>query len=317
MSHRRSGGCLYNTSVAEADDSLMQITCDSLEELLALPQDRILLDTLWIDREPADRWLEAARATPDRFWLLAHYFPPDNPLIPTDVWGSWLRNCRKWLPILRGVVTVGARAKRSWQAVAPDLPVYVVQPAVPEVGGHCPPESGPSQIITVGSLSPAKFPLDTLDHIRRLEGLDWRWQIFGIWNTGDPHWGAVRARVARHNIGSRLDFIGHRTHSDVLGALRNAHVYVGPSLFESFGMATAEAFSVGTPSLVFDVGEVNQWRRPGDPHRVFGVGDWDGMFGTLHSWLDHGRKRLPAGSCPPIFDRDWRQVAEKLIASIS
>lgn len=75
-------------------------------------------------------------------------------------------------------------------------------------------------------------------------------------------WGmALRAQAARLGVAGRVHWPGMLEGGAKAAAFRGAEAFVLPSHQENFGIAVAEALSVGTPVLISD--KVNIWRETG------------------------------------------------------
>ncbi|GAB2935402.1 glycosyltransferase family 4 protein [Rhodococcus aerolatus] len=75
-----------------------------------------------------------------------------------------------------------------------------------------------------------------------------------LWLAGDgPDVARVRALAAQHGVAERVHLLGAVAGSRRFDLLAQARLLVVPSRYETFGMVAAEALSVGTPVLAFDI----------------------------------------------------------------
>ncbi len=63
----------------------------------------------------------------------------------------------------------------------------------------------------------------------------------------------VMRQVARSAFGHRIKLLGYVSHADKLQLMRNAKLFVFPSLWEGFGLPVVEAMSLGTPVVTSNV----------------------------------------------------------------
>ncbi|MDY9918291.1 MAG: glycosyltransferase family 4 protein [Proteiniphilum sp.] len=61
--------------------------------------------------------------------------------------------------------------------------------------------------------------------------------------------GMAHKWAIEHNIEGGIEFLGHKSNSEVIDLLRNADILVHPSLEESFGNTLVEAMAQGTPCI--------------------------------------------------------------------
>jgi glycosyltransferase involved in cell wall biosynthesis len=107
------------------------------------------------------------------------------------------------------------------------------------------------QVVSVGRLRPAK-------------GFDVLLEALAIARNHDPRLrltivGGGEEQAALEGLRSRLgldavEFLGPRSHADVVAALRRAHVFALASRAENLTVAVIEALCVGLPVVVTDVG---------------------------------------------------------------
>jgi glycosyltransferase involved in cell wall biosynthesis len=75
-------------------------------------------------------------------------------------------------------------------------------------------------------------------------------------------------------IPRRITLHGALDRDAVAAWMARADLLLQPSLFESYGMALAEACAVGLPALSFDVGAAQRLIADGSSGYVVAAGDW-------------------------------------------
>ena len=86
--------------------------------------------------------------------------------------------------------------------------------------------------------------------LRQPDALGWRLEVYG---TG-PERRRLEQLAERWNLSERVSFHGSRPREEVFAALREADVFLFPSLHDSAGWSVAEAMAVGCPVLCLDAG---------------------------------------------------------------
>lgn len=102
-------------------------------------------------------------------------------------------------------------------------------------------------MVTVGNCSQIKNHTVLIEALATCTHATWRYLHVGLEEQGQPE----RALAERLGIAERIRFIG--AVGDVRPILCAADLYVMPSLFEGFSIATLEALGMGLPALLADV----------------------------------------------------------------
>jgi glycosyltransferase involved in cell wall biosynthesis len=107
----------------------------------------------------------------------------------------------------------------------------------------------PYRLIMVGNLIPRKgvqYLLEAVAELRRKGSLPVELDVIG---KGELR-GELESQSRSLGIESHVRFHGEKHQQDVRDLLRQSHIYVSPSITESFGVAIIEAMSVGLPVVV-------------------------------------------------------------------
>ena len=82
----------------------------------------------------------------------------------------------------------------------------------------------------------------------------------------------ISSLVMQLGLNDQISLLGSLSTEEKISQMRECEIYVQPSLFEGFGLATAEAMACGSCVIVCDVGAVSEvvgdagvYVRPGDP----------------------------------------------------
>ena len=208
--------------------------------------------------------------------------------------------------------------QRPWSSwLGPDIPVRVATPAVPSVpcsdrrftGSH----DGPIRILTVGALTAPKNQQLLLEHVVEHRHRNIHWQLIGSTKLDRQYADRFAQTVRSNDLARRVSVRGTQPHPAVLDALRETDLFVSTSVFETFGMANAEALAMGIPTLAFDVGDIRTWSTEPADVRLHAVGDERGFLESFDEFTrDWPARRIPA-QAPQFEAREWRQTLSAIL----
>lgn len=185
-----------------------------------------------------------------------------------------------------------------------------------------PSDAGPKPytIVAVGRLAAAKDHACLVDAWSQLHQRfpDWRVEIWG----GGPLRKALQQRIAERGVGKSLFLRGET--DKVMDVYAKAKIFAMPSLFEGFGLVTAEALAKGLPAIGFaDCPGTNtlvEHERNGllvDPAAFGGDRATALAQGLERLMLDAGlRQRLGAAGPPTMSRYAPHSVAQRWIALV-
>lgn len=318
---RLSGGYRYNSAMAaelqkRGRGGLVQL--DHARLMDSLSARTLLVDSLWLLNPPP---AALHRAAPERqLVLLAHYFPPADPVLDLREKSRWRENARAWLSLVDRVVVTGYRALEDWSSLWPVEKMVVVPPAIPQRRGS---RGRPTtrdrdtiQLLTLGSVTPAKLPLSLLESLHWLRERNLRWTILGSLDVAPAHVEDCRSYLRANGLSHCVELAGAAPPDAAEAALRAADIYLATSVFESFGMASAEALACGVPLLGFDTGDIRRWLGDDPACRLFPRSAPGAFSGQLRAWLDLDPGTLPQPSTPQLPCTDWASAAEHLLTAL-
>lgn len=182
------------------------------------------------------------------------------PLVVTEQWSIFLEDDPASLPRTRAAVVrwalrraavvlpVGRRLARAIEGFAPGATCRVVPNVVDgDVfhPGENPPEPPPVRLLAVGLLAPEKDHDTMLSAVAQIRSLGKEVQL-DIVGYG-PERSRVEALIAEKGLTSAVRLLGYLTKDEIASAMREAHVFLHTSKFETFGAAVAEALASGLP----------------------------------------------------------------------
>jgi len=174
-----------------------------------------------------------------------------------------LRRAEEALLQSRGIICTSTYTRKLVWAMTPRVPTEVCRPGVdlpdqtdapPEQTGRA--LSGHLRFLTVAPVTALKNLLWLLELLSELHEPAWEWRI-----AGNPHshseYGKQFSRVlSRSACSDRITLLGTLTEEELAREYRSADLLLFPSLFESYGMAIAEALSYGVPVVANRTGGV-------------------------------------------------------------
>ncbi|HEY8377501.1 MAG TPA: glycosyltransferase family 4 protein [Nannocystis sp.] len=179
-------------------------------------------------------------------------------------------------------------------------------------------EESPVRLLSVGAVTRVKAHVVLVRALARLSHLPWTLEIVGS-RAFEPATGAaLRAEIDRRGLAGRVVLAGELPHEAVCEAYRRADVFVLPSLFESYGMALAEAAAHGLPLVASEVGGIPA-TPAGRAARLVPPGDDVALARVLEPLiLDPGeRARLAAAATAAAAELgSWADVGEAFAREI-
>ncbi|MEM9313019.1 MAG: glycosyltransferase family 4 protein [Pseudomonadota bacterium] len=318
-----SGGYLYNAAVGRELKAigLGELQTREFEDLSAVSAaDYLLLDSLYLSRTPPPRVLESMFRGGTQLYVLAHYFPPANPRLSKSAIDQWEHSARAWLTHCKGVITTGYGMREPWQTwLGERHSVGVAPPAVR--AGHRTGRRRSSRdveirVLTIGGLTAGKNQRTLLEHIAGRSQRNFHWQLIGSTKQDPAYARDFRRALGEYDLAGRVSVSGSLPHDDTLNALRESDLFVSTSLFETFGLAAAEALASGVPTLAFDVGDIRSWCGGLDGVWLHPVDDITSFLRTFDALVDTpGRLDVQPG-VPQFTPRTWRQTLTMLLESM-
>lgn len=152
--------------------------------------------------------------------------------------------------------------------------------------------------------------INAMEQIRQVEPR----VILAIAGSGDQEQ-ALRTQAYELRVENVVEFLGHLTPQGVTDLLRASHVYVMPSLSESFGVAALEAQAAGLPVVASKVGGVPEVVLDGQTGFLVPPGDVDALAGALLRLVRDAALRDKMGRRGQAFVRrnyDWNTCVEEM-----
>lgn len=164
-------------------------------------------------------------------------------------------------PLLAGITTISQAASDTFPSRIARCMTVVPNPVGASATALADPAGGPRKILlTVGRLEEQKDHRTLIAAFARIAGRfpDWNLRIVGAGSLRS----ALQSQIEAAGLLGRVELPG--IVSDVSAEYRGAQLFVMPSAYESFGLATAEALAHGLPAIGFaDCPGTNELIRSG------------------------------------------------------
>ncbi len=237
------------------------------------PGDVVVVDGLALDALDTRTWPMAAACVPLLHMPVEATRGLDPASLSALVAGeeAWLRRADR-IVVTSGygaerLVERGVAARRiaivepgvDRQAVRDDRSARYVEPSPGRAGGEATAARGPAarvRLLSVGAVTAVKGHGVLVQALGRLRHLRWRLRIVGSTSVEPDTWHSLQDEIRRQRLDRRIRFIGELPPDQVADAYRDADVFVLPSLYESYGMALAEAAVAGLALVASAAGAV-------------------------------------------------------------
>ena len=168
------------------------------------------------------------------------------------------------------IVVISETIKRELREAFPiaDEKIAVIPPAVDHAAFRpdIPPEARAAVRAKYGLTGPYLFSLSTLEPRKNFPGLMEAYALlpadirngFPLVVAGAEGWKneALFAAIKRLGLEDRVKFLGYIPDADRAPLMREADLFVLPSLYEGFGMPVLEAMACGTPVVTTERGAI-------------------------------------------------------------
>ena len=226
-------------------------------------------------------------------------------------------------PLVAGITTISAAARATFPRQLAARMTVIPNPVSIGSGPRADPTGGVTRtLLTVGRLEEQKNHRTLIAAFARIAGdfPDWRLRIVGEGKLRPD----LEAQAEAAGLGGRVDLPG--VVSNVAAEYRTAQLFVMASVYESFGLATAEALAHGLPAIGFaDCPGTNELIRPDrNGLLVAGSNPVDALAEGLRSAMaSEARRRKWAQAAPQSVSmyglvdvlNAWEELLRKVVAS--
>ncbi|MGH3243301.1 MAG: glycosyltransferase [Spirillospora sp.] len=182
------------------------------------------------------------------------------------------------------------------------------------------PRNGRLRMVTVGRLVPRKGVDTVIDGVAKVaETLDAELLIAGgparDALDADATVRRLRGLARKHEVDTRIEFLGRIAHERVPELLRSADVFVCAPLYEPFGTAALEAAACGVPVIAPAVGGLQQHVLEGRTGMLVPAANADALANALTTLLSDSRMRGDMGAAAAANARrySWPSVTDQIL----
>lgn len=285
-----------------------------LAELLTAEQDWLVGN---IVASAAPDLIAGAVASGHRVTILMHYFPADDPALPSQARDRLASTEAAAVRAASAVVATSAWAAREVASRYGRGEAIVAVPGTDpaELASGSSRNGGPPTLLWLGRLSRIKDPLTFVEALTRLTDLDWNARLVGPDTLDEDVTSEVRARIAEAKLADRIRLLGPQHGAALEASWAQTDLLVHTSRTETYGMVVAEALARGVPSIVPAGTGAVEAQGVGVS---FPPGDVTSLTEALRTWLTNPELRQQ-WRAEAIEQRahlpTWQQAAE-VVASV-
>lgn len=161
----------------------------------------------------------------------------------------------------------------------------------------------------VGQISHRKGITVLLEAARRLTG-----QPIEFWLAGP-----MVSRTVLRDMPGNVRYLGKWPHTELPALMRAAHVFVLPSLEDSYGLVTLEAMACGLPVVVSDHAGTSEFVQGGSSGIIVRAGEPGDLVEAIGRLAQNGEERLRMGKAALRQVRaghSWDHYAERVLDAI-
>ena len=155
-----------------------------------------------------------------------------------------------------------------------------------------------------------------LDVLSELQYGAWVWIIAGTYSEDNNYIKQFKKKAEEMGLLHRIYIAGEISHQHVLACMKAAHVFLFPSLVESYGMAVAEAMAAGCSVVANDIEAVHNLisnKKEGLLCRPQDKGGWVRALKDLVFSPDKRRAIGKAAVKKSLSFPSWEETAEKFV----
>jgi glycosyltransferase involved in cell wall biosynthesis len=251
----------WQVMVHQLDASFPYPTAGALqgaqEVLESLPdQATVLVDGLALGAMPEQLRMQARRL---RLWALIHLPLAAEVGLPPELAERLRASERQALQAVGHVIVTSSVTLRMLGAEGiPPQRLTVIEPGVDEVP-FAPRRTQESlRLLCVGTLSTGKAQELLVDALAPLRQWPWQLTCVGSLERDRAAVQRLRAKLSQLGMEARIELAGEIEQERLTPYYLNADLFVLPTLFETYGMAVAEALAHGLPVVSTRTGAIPQ-----------------------------------------------------------
>jgi len=298
-----SGGALYNLEIVKRLEQegigknffypLNGSVSGLLESLSALPSDCILvIDALYLTIPEFNASLNEFFPYAQRTYLMLHHLESLNTYYSTQEKKVLWSNDAQWLRAMKGIIVPSFQLRDYILdgGIETDK-IVVALPGIDQVQTcHLPnfkerPENEQITLITIGTIYRRKGQLELVEMLAQIKTKNFRLHLIGACEQEANYTEKILALIKRAGLQDAVIVHGSVPQKTMLELLSQSDLYISPSTYESYSIATAEAVAYGLPILAYATGAISDWIEDGVNGIVIELGKQEQFFMALKRLL--------------------------------
>ena len=130
--------------------------------------------------------------------------------------------------------------------------IYVAEPGIEDIFFMHYKYKETSNIISVGNVIPRKGYHVLIDALAEVSG-DWSLTIVGNYEIDIKYYNELKLKIKKFDLHNKIKFIGVISRETMLNYMREAKLFVLPTLFEGYGISILEAAIMGLQVITTDL----------------------------------------------------------------
>ncbi|WP_334694152.1 glycosyltransferase family 4 protein [Nostoc sp.] len=294
-----SGGSIYNLEIIKRLEqeargkgffyALNSPVTELIERFNALPANyAFVLDGLYLTIPEFKA--SVAKFSPyfQRIYLMLHYLESRNIYYSNQQKEALWIGEKLWLKAVNGIIvpSLQMRDYLSIQGIEKDK-ITVAFPGMEKVQksrlSHPKKlsEKEPINLITVGTFSQGKGQLDLVQMLAQMQAKNFRLHLIGDCKQNASYTEEILAIIKRSQMEYCIILHGYLPQQAIFDLFPQCALYLSPSTYESYSMATAEAVVHGLPVLAYATGAIVDWIEDGGNGILIEPGKQEQFFKAL------------------------------------
>ncbi|MEH2182636.1 glycosyltransferase family 4 protein [Nostoc sp.] len=272
-----SGGSIYNLEIVKRLEqsargkgffyALNSPVLELIERFNAWPSScTFVLDGLYLTIPEFKAAVEKFSPYFQRIYLMLHYLESRNIYYSNQEKEALWTSEKLWLKAVNGIIVPSwqMRDYLSSQGIEKDK-ITVAFPGIEkvQVSRFSHPkklsEDEPINLITVGTFSQGKGQLDLVQMLAQMQVKNFRLHLIGDCEQNASYTEEILAIIERSQIQDCIILHGYLPQQPMFDLFPQCDLYLSPSTYESYSMATAEAVAHGLPVLAYATGAIVDW----------------------------------------------------------
>jgi glycosyltransferase involved in cell wall biosynthesis len=229
-----------------------------------------VLDGLYVSVPEFKASLQQFLPYAPRTYLMLHYLESMNTYYTAQAREALWTDEKPWLRAMQGIIVPSRQLREHLARQGIDKEkIAVASPGMARVPASRLPhprilsENDPITLIAVGTLSRGKGQLEVVHMLARMQAQHFRLHLVGDCVQNASYTEEIRALIQRSHLQETIMIHGSVPQQTLFELLPRCDLYLSPSSYESYSMATAEAVAHGLPVVAYATGAIGDWIEDG------------------------------------------------------